>query len=230
MKIETAGTVCQPLVCHRSTPDLSASATTVESASAMDGCTVKSTADCSMTYVSMTHISAVEPARRSTMIEASSAIVAASVAPARASIVAASPAISVVPRSGADEQAVYEPARSVVSVRSARIGRVIIVAIRTGGRPGDVSGAKSHAHANSDLRLRLDQRKRHQHTQQQKVFKVAHCSSPFFPDSSLSFLRAPQPNLKAFAAFSCSRSAYTFERGRPEKVSGSGVADFSHAA
>lgn len=177
-EIKTAGIGCQPFV-PPSKPYLSASATTVEPASATNrSATVKPSTDRSMTYVSMTCVSTVESARRSAMIEAVSAIVAATVTPARAPIVSAAPAISVVPRAGADEEPIRKPVRSIVSVRRASVGRVIIVAVRTCRRSGHVSRPKSYAYAHSNLRLRLDQRKRHQHTQQQKIFKVAHCSSP----------------------------------------------------
>jgi len=198
-KIKTAGICCQPFVPQLARADLSASAATVKSTPTVEA-------------ASTTNCGAVEPSTdrsmhcRSATIEAASAIVAATVAPACSSVeaapvVATSPTISVVPGTGADEDAVREPVRPIVSVRRARVRRVIIVAIRTSGWSADISGAKSHAHTHSNLRLRLDQRKRHQHTQQQKIFKVAHCSSPFFPDSPLAFRERTRAESEALRCF-----------------------------
>ena len=142
-------------------------AATVESTTAMEPA-----ADRSVGYVA-----AMEAACRSTMADksvsrvtmsdvATSTVVTASVE--SAATVKPATVISVIPGTGADEDAVREPVRAIVAVRRACVGIVIIVSIGACGRSADVSWAKSDA--NADLRLGLDQRKRHQYTEQEKIF------------------------------------------------------------
>src|SRR5258706_6401676 len=92
---------------------------------------------------------------------------------APASAPSASPAI---PWPGADEHSTCEPVRPVVAVRRARIGIIIVVAVRAHRRSIPVARTKSNT--NTDLRLRVSQRQ-HQHTYQSQIFQVTHGDSLF---------------------------------------------------
>jgi hypothetical protein len=54
------------------------------------------------------------------------------------------------PRSGTDENAAVEPIRAVIAVRRAGVGRVIVVAVRAGGRR-TVIDWRSDAYAEADM-------------------------------------------------------------------------------
>jgi hypothetical protein len=59
--------------------------------------------------------------------------------------------IAVIPRAGSDEDSVHEITRSVVAVRGAGIGTIIIVSIRADRRSCRVPGPNCHTHrANSN--------------------------------------------------------------------------------
>jgi hypothetical protein len=59
--------------------------------------------------------------------------------------------IAVIPRPGSDEDSVHEIARSVIAVRGAGIGIIIIVSIRADRRSCRVPGPNCHTHrANSN--------------------------------------------------------------------------------
>jgi hypothetical protein len=73
------------------------------------------------------------------------------------------PVESVKPGTGADEEAIGEPLRTVVAIRGARIGRVVVVAILTCGRSPNISITRSYADTNRNLRLGVS-RGNHQST------------------------------------------------------------------
>jgi hypothetical protein len=61
--------------------------------------------------------------------------------------------IAVIPRAGSDEDSVHEVARSVIAVRGAGVGIIIIVSILTNRRPCNVRMPNHNAyraHSNSD--------------------------------------------------------------------------------
>jgi hypothetical protein len=68
------------------------------------------------------------------------------------------------PGTGADEDATGEPIWTVVTIRGARIRRVVIIAILTCGRPAIISVTRSYADTNPNLRLGVS-RGNHQNTQ-----------------------------------------------------------------
>src|SRR5271167_427613 len=102
-----------------------------------------------------------------TVAGATVTITAASVAPA-ASIVTMAPAAAapVIPRAGANEDSADKPARPVISVRSARVRIVAVVAIGTNRSRSNIAWADAHAYA--DLSLRVGQWN-HQNRQQRHI-------------------------------------------------------------
>jgi hypothetical protein len=70
---------------------------------------------------------------------------------------------SMKPGTGADEEAIGEPLRTVVAIRRARIRRVVVVAILTRGRSPNISITRSYADTNRNLRLGVS-RGNHQNT------------------------------------------------------------------
>jgi hypothetical protein len=65
----------------------------------------------------------------------------------------ASPAV---PGPDADKHSACKPIRSVVTVRRARVGIIIVISVVTHRRTANVAPSKSHTH--SDLSLRISQR------------------------------------------------------------------------
>jgi hypothetical protein len=92
----------------------------------------------------------------------------------------------VVPRTGSNEEAIYEVIRSVKAIRRASIRIIIVVTVRADRRPTYINRA-SDAHSDSNLRLRVSHRQ-HQHREQREIFQVTHNhlhpdSKPFAPQS-----------------------------------------------
>lgn len=115
----------------------------------------------SATYCAV--VSAHRPTRVPTSADkAATAIVSASAVIAAAPVVAGTPTtaspISVIPRSGTDEDSPSEPVRSVIAVGCASIRIIIVVAVVTDRRSADVSRAKPYTYADSNLSLRVSQR------------------------------------------------------------------------
>lgn len=80
---------------------------------------------------------------------------------------AAAPAVSpAIPRTSTNEYATHKPVRSVVAVRRARVGIIIVVAVSAGRRSPNI--ARSNCHANPYLCLRIGQRQ-HQNSNQSQI-------------------------------------------------------------
>jgi hypothetical protein len=95
-----------------------------------------------------------------------SAVSTAAVAVAAATVaVSATSPISVIPGAGADEQAAYEPARPVITVRGASIRRIRVIPPGTSRSAVPITIiaiAVAAAHSNTDPDLGVRRRSRHQ--------------------------------------------------------------------
>src|ERR1700722_1979245 len=130
--------------------------------------------------------SAREPA---SCVAASITVAAPSPALAAASVETTAPsaAAPVIPRASADKDSTGKPARPVISIRSARVRIVAVVAIITDRSRSHI--ARANAYADTDLRLRVSQWN-HQNRQQRHIFEIPHFCYPLLQIHRLS-LEAP---------------------------------------
>ena len=132
----------------------------MESASSVEGVAAMESAISAESTVKVT--AAVE----TSSTESSAAVVTPAPAASVPTMVPAPP----VPRTNAQENAVVEPLRAVVSVGCARIRRIRVIAVGADRRWADISRTNSdghwtHCHANANLRLR---RRRGNHQENSK--------------------------------------------------------------
>jgi hypothetical protein len=157
-----------------STTAVAAAASTMEAASATAAVIAAATAAAVIaTAAAVIATAAAESAARAASIAAASAV-AATVA-ISATIAIAAPAVPApsVPRAGADEHAAVEPVRTVIAVRGASIGIILVIAPRAirGAVVADISGINhcgADADSNSDLGARRysGERQNHKRCQQ----------------------------------------------------------------
>lgn len=174
------------------------------------------------TYIPTTHVPTSVVSRVAVV---SAAIVATVPEPSRVT--------PVIPRSGTDENAIYEPVRTVVAVGSTGVWVIVIVAVRADRRSGDVARPNANAdspdpNANTHLGLRIREWN-HQDCQNRNIFQVTH-RTPCLGLARPSGDSRTASDLVVGFFFHLPPRRYLFERGWREKVAKIGLVDFSHPA
>jgi hypothetical protein len=129
------------------------------------------TRDCPATFIAASRI----PTAFESTSDVAMSVVPAIIASSVKSMAVVSATIESPPRAYADEHAIGEVAWAPISIRSARVRRVVVIPILTNRRR-----SVSRTNANSDSYLRLCKRQRqHQNAHQSQIFHVFHVRTPF---------------------------------------------------